>query len=101
MVIAAGGGACALYQLHHPLHGPGSVKYVQKSLELLQEIKESSGIFFPTSWVKSTLRFHIDEPSRRILDNFNRAHQDLDPALKRKLLQGADALIRFTSGEQK
>ena len=91
----------ALYYLHHPLHGPGSVKYVQKSLELLQEIKDSSGIFFPTSWVKSTLRFHIDEPSRRILDNFNRAHQDLDPALKRKLLQGADALIRFTSGEQK
>lgn len=87
----------ALIYLHHPLHGTNSRKFVGPSLELLPEIKNTSGIFFPLKWLNATLGYHNDLETRRIVETYLNANPDLDAGLKLKLLQAADTLMRFTN----
>ena len=86
----------ALGWLHHPLHGAGSGRFLQASLDLLPEIKRTSGIFFPMSWMAAVLRYHVDQPARRTVDRFLAEHPDLEPGLRLQLVQAVDTLMRFT-----
>ena len=86
----------ALSYLHHPLQGAGSERYVRPSLELVSEIKRTSGIFFPLNWLNATLRPHVNQSTRAVVDDFLKNRADLDPGLRLKLLQAADPVFRFT-----
>lgn len=87
----------ALSYLHHPLRGTNSRKFVSPSLEMLSEIKQTSGIFFPLRWLNATLGYHNDPDTRRVVDTYLNANPNMDAGLKLKLLQASDTLIRFTA----
>jgi len=89
--------ADALMYINHPLRGANSKKFVGPSLELLPEIKNTSGIFFPLKWLYVTLVYHNDLDTRRIVEAYLKANPNMDAGLKLKLLQASDTLMRFTA----
>lgn len=84
----------ALYYLHHPLRQATSVKYLNKSLQLLEEIQTTGDIFFPQSWLQSTLSYYQSAEAAGIVKAFLNNHPHYNPKLKAKLLQTADNLFR-------
>lgn len=84
----------ALYYLHHPLRQQTSIKYLQKSLDLLEEIQATGDIFFPQNWLQSILNYYQDKQAAEIVTGFLTAHPGYNPKLKAKLLQAADNLFR-------
>lgn len=86
--------AAALYYLHHPLRQSTSVKYLQKSLELLEEIQTTGDIFFPQNWLQATLGYYQSPEAAAIVTGFLKNHPNYNPKLKAKLLQSADNLFR-------
>ncbi|MNY18645.1 hypothetical protein D3C86_1520410 [compost metagenome] len=84
----------ALYYLHHPLRQSGSIKYLGKSLELLEEIQATGDIFFPQNWLQSIFNYYQDEKAAGIVSAFLQERPDYNPKLKAKVLQAADNLFR-------
>lgn len=80
----------ALYYLHHPLRTESSVRYIPKSLELLEEIRETGDIFFPRDWIKATLRYHRSEEAIEAVMSFLESRPDYPVKLRRIVLQAAD-----------
>ena len=86
----------ALYYLHHPLRQSTSVKYLEQSLELLEEIQVTGDIFFPQNWLQSILGYYQSAEADRIVHNFLKDNSNYNPKLKAKILQAADNLFRAT-----
>jgi aminopeptidase N len=84
----------ALYYLHHPLRQQQSERYLQKSLDMLEEIQESGDIFFPQSWLQSTFSSYQSPHAAQTITRFLEAHPDYNPKLKAKILQAADPVFR-------
>jgi aminopeptidase N len=84
----------ALYYLHHPLRQEQSVKYLERSLLLLEEIQETGDIFFPQSWLQATLGYYQSAEALQIVQGFLAAHPNYNPRLKAKILQAADPIFR-------
>lgn len=84
----------ALSYLHHPLRTRTSVKYLKESLELLEEIQLTGDIFFPTSWLNSTLSSYQTPEAAAIIRSFLEANPTYNPKLKGKILQAADGVFR-------
>ncbi len=84
----------ALGYLHHPLRTGTSVKYLKESLELLEEIQLTGDIFFPTSWLNSTLSSYQTPEAAAIIRSFLEANPNYNPKLKGKILQAADGVFR-------
>jgi aminopeptidase N len=84
----------ALGYLHHPLRSARAERYLQPSLELLEEIQKTGDIFFPLSWLTATLDGHNTPSAARIVDDFLVAHPDYPARLRGKILQAADELER-------
>lgn len=84
----------ALGYLHHPLVAGRSEKYILPSLGMLEEIKATGDIFFPGSWVASTLDGHHSPEARATVEKFLDDHPDYPADLKLKMLQAADHLFR-------
>jgi aminopeptidase N len=84
----------ALYYLHHPLRQTTSIKYLKKSLDLLEEIQTTGDIFFPQSWLQATLGYYQSAEAAEIVNEFLKSHPDYNPKLKAKILQTADHLFR-------
>jgi aminopeptidase N len=84
----------ALYYLHHPLRQEQSVKYLKKSLEMLEEIQETGDIFFPQSWLQASFSSYQSREAMNIVSDFLLAHPDYNPKLKAKILQAVDPLYR-------
>ncbi|HPV26270.1 MAG TPA: M1 family aminopeptidase [Bacteroidales bacterium] len=84
----------ALGYLHHPMIAERSEKYIQKSLEMLEEIKATGDIFFPGNWVSATLAGHSSPEARATVEKFLDDHPDYPADLKLKILQAADRLMR-------
>lgn len=84
----------ALYYLHHPLRQATSIKYLKKSLDLLEEIQTTGDIFFPQSWLQATLGYYQSAQAAEIVTDFLKDHPDYNPKLKAKILQTADNLFR-------
>jgi len=80
----------ALYYLHHPLRQSASVKYLTKSLELLEEIQTTGDIFFPQNWLQSIFSYYSSPEAARIVRDFLQTRPDYNPKLKAKILQAAD-----------
>jgi len=85
----------ALGYLHHPLNAKNSVKYIRKSLDMLEEIKYTGDIFFPGSWVSTTLSGHNSVEALEIVNTFLSDNPDYPEDLRLKILQAADHLYRF------
>jgi aminopeptidase N len=71
-----------------------SEHYILPSLELLEEIKRTGDIFFPGSWISTTLAGHHSDSVRQIVESFMEERPDYPPDLKLKILQAADHLFR-------
>lgn len=84
----------ALYYLHHPLRQATSVKYLRKSLDMLEEIQTTGDIFFPQSWLQATLGYYQSAEAAGIVQEFLNDHPDYNPKLKAKILQTSDNLFR-------
>ncbi|TDB66090.1 aminopeptidase [Arundinibacter roseus] len=86
--------SAALGYLHHPLRAERSVKYLPKSLELLEEIQKTGDIFFPQAWLNSTLGSYQTTEAVQVVRTFLAERSAYNPRLKGKLLQSADGLFR-------
>ena len=80
--------------LHHPLRARESERYIQASLELIEEVQRTGDIFFPLGWLSATLGGHSTASAATTVEAFLRDHQDLPPRLRGKLQQAADPLFR-------
>ncbi len=88
----------ALGYLHHPLRAASSRSYILPSLELLEEVRATGDIFFPTRWLSATLSGHASPEAAAMVRAFIEAHEaTLPPRLMDKLLQEADPLFRAVS----
>ncbi|WP_461095041.1 M1 family metallopeptidase [Spirosoma gilvum] len=84
----------ALGYLHHPLRTETSSKYLLKSLELLEEIQRTGDIFFPESWLRSTLSSYQTPETVQLVRKFLADRPNYNPRLRAKLLQAADGPFR-------
>ena len=84
----------ALGYLHHPMVAQRSEHYILPSLEMLEEIKATGDIFFPGSWISSTLAGHRSAEALLTVEDFLDSHPDYPQDLKLKILQAADHLFR-------
>jgi aminopeptidase N len=84
----------ALNYLHHPLRQSTSVKYLAKSLDMLETIQVTGDIFFPQSWLASTFGSYQSPEAARIVSEFLTRHPNYNEKLKAKILQATDNLNR-------
>jgi len=85
----------ALQYLHHPLRALSAEKYIVPSLELVEEIQKTGGIFFPKRWAQTILSGHSSVPAAQAVHQFlNSLPMDYSVKLKNKILQSADILER-------
>ena len=84
----------ALGYLHHPLRTETSEKYLPKSLELLEEIQRTGDIFFPESWLRTTLSSYQTPSVTRLVRTFLAERPTYNIRLRAKLLQAADGTFR-------
>lgn len=84
----------ALSYLHHPLRQYTSVNYLQRSLDLLQEIQVTGDIFFPQSWLGSIFGSYQSATANKIVNDFIAQHPNYPAKLKAKIQQATDNLYR-------
>ena len=82
----------ALGYLHHPVRAERAERYVQPSLELLEEIRRTGDIFFPRRWLDATLSGHRSRAVAETVHGFLAARPAYPPRLRRIVLQVADEL---------
>jgi aminopeptidase N len=87
----------AVAYLHHPLRANESEKYIQPSLELLEEIQRTGDIFFPARFINATLSGYQSISARSIVNQFFDDYPNYSPPLKLKILQAADNLFRASA----
>ena len=83
-----------LKYLHHPLRRAQSVKYLKESLEIIEEIKNTGDIFFPSRWLGASFASHNSEEAKTLVDSFLATHPSLPKDLENKILQATDMLER-------
>jgi len=84
----------ALAYLNHPLRQSTSVKYLPKSLELVEEIQRTGDVFFPQSWLAAIFSSYQTKDAYRVVSDFLKQHPNYNPKLKDKILQATDNLYR-------
>jgi aminopeptidase N len=84
----------ALNYLNHPLRASSSIKYLPKSLKMLEEIQQTGDIFFPLNWLEASLWGHCSPEAAKIVDDFLNDPEFTNVNLKLKTLQAADLLFR-------
>ncbi|HEY4335618.1 MAG TPA: M1 family aminopeptidase, partial [Puia sp.] len=84
----------ALGYLHHPLRAAASEKYLPATLDWLEDIQRTGDVFFPQSWLQTSLGYYQTASAAAVVRQFLTAHPDYNPKLKAKILQAADNLFR-------
>ncbi|HXO74615.1 MAG TPA: M1 family aminopeptidase, partial [Puia sp.] len=84
----------ALGYLHHPLRAASAEKYLEPSLEWLEDIQRTGDVFFPQSWLQASFGWCRTASETKIVRNFLAKHPDYNPKLKAKILQATDNLFR-------
>jgi aminopeptidase N len=87
----------ALGYLHHPLRQNTAVKYLAKSLDMLETIQVTGDIFFPQSWLSATFGSYQSAEAAHIVTEFLAAHPNYNEKLKAKILQSTDNLMRASN----
>jgi len=83
-----------LSYLHHPLRAVTAKKYLQPSLDWLEDIQRTGDVFFPQSWLQASFGWCRTPAEAQIVRDFLTTHPDYNPKLKAKLLQATDLLFR-------
>ncbi len=83
--------------LNHPLRAESSLKYVQESLELLEEMQQTGDIFFPKGWLDASIGEYQSKEVADVVRAYLKTHPGLRNDLKNKLLQSSDMLFRAES----
>lgn len=83
-----------LSYLNHPLRQSTSIKYLPKSLELVEEIQRTGDVFFPQSWLSAVFGSYQTKEAYQIVHDFLLQHPGYNPKLKDKILQATDNLYR-------
>jgi aminopeptidase N len=83
-----------LRYLNHPIHRSHAERYIQPSLEMLQEIQRTGDIFFPLDWTNAVVGGHNSTAAAQTVTAFLAAHPDYPPRLRQVIEQNADQLIR-------
>lgn len=83
-----------LYYLNHPLRAKYSVKYLQKSLEMLEEIQQTGDIFFPKNWLAYSVGRYNSAEAAQIVSKFLNENPNYNQNLRSKILQLSDLLFR-------
>ncbi len=86
-----------LRYLHHPLRSGRAIRYIQPSLDMLEEIQRTGDVFFPGRWMDATLGGHSEPAAAVVVHRFLDRHPDYPPKLREKILQAADGLFRAAS----
>jgi aminopeptidase N len=84
----------ALGYLNNPLRQSTSVKYLPKSLEMVEEIQRTGDVFFPQSWLGAIFGNYQSKEAYQIVKDFLQHHPNYNPKLKDKILQATDNLYR-------
>lgn len=84
----------ALGYLNNPLRQNTSIKYLPKSLEMVEEIQRTGDVFFPQSWLASIFGSYQSKEAWQIVKDFLDHHPNYNPKLKDKILQATDNLYR-------
>lgn len=84
----------ALSYLHHPLRTASSEIYLPATLNWLEDIQRTGDVFFPQSWLQTSLSWYQTATAAAGVRHFLQAHPDYNPKLKAKILQAADNLFR-------
>ncbi|WP_434037462.1 M1 family metallopeptidase [Formosa sp. 4Alg 33] len=85
----------ASHFIHHPLHQKDAIHYVSVSLEILEDIKNTSDLFFPKKWLDATIGKYQTKEAQDILETYLKANPNLNPQLQAKILQATDNLSRY------
>ncbi|HEX5474330.1 MAG TPA: M1 family aminopeptidase [Vicinamibacterales bacterium] len=86
-----------LRYLHHPLRAASSERYIEPSLEMLQEIQRTGDIFFPKRWMDATLDGSRSQTAAATVRDFLAKLPNTYPdRLRRVILSSADTLFRVT-----
>jgi aminopeptidase N len=83
--------------LHHPLRADESQRYIQASLELVQEIQRTGDIFFPKRWLDATLNSHNSAAAAATVREFLESQTAYPARLREIILQSADPLFRASA----
>jgi aminopeptidase N len=86
--------AAAVRYLHDPTRLEHAIRYIQPSLELLEEIQVTGDIFFPSAWLDASLASHSSSEAAAIVQQFLQKRPEYNPQLRMKILQAADPLFR-------
>ena len=84
----------ALSYLHHPLRTGSSEIYLPATLNWLEDIQRTGDVFFPQSWLQTSLSWYQTPTAAAGVRHFLQQHPDYNPKLKAKILQAADNLFR-------
>ncbi|MCC3859852.1 M1 family metallopeptidase [Pseudemcibacter aquimaris] len=84
----------ALEYLHHPLRAKNSEKYLQRSLEILQEIQITGDIFFPGRWLAANFKYYQSDSAVNTVRGFLNQRPAYNKQLRLKILQETDPLFR-------
>ena len=91
----------ALHFINHPLRQKEGTKHLKTSLDLLEDIQVTGDIFFPKAWLNATIGSYTSKEAYDIREDYLKEHPDLNPVLKKKLLQATDNLDRFQEIQKK
>jgi len=89
----------ALSLIHHPLRSFHTLELIQPTLAMLPEIQRTGDIFFPIAWLNETLWGHRGPRAARLVSDFLHQDGNLSSALRQKVLQAADYLLRANRPE--
>ena len=64
-----------------------TAKYITPALNILPELQQKGGIFFPSGWLSALLGWHKSQESRQQVQNFLRQHPDFPENLRRKIYE--------------
>nr|WP_197486715.1 M1 family aminopeptidase [Mucilaginibacter sp. L294] len=84
----------ALVYLNHPLRQSAAIKYLPKSLALVEEIQRTGDVFFPQSWLAAVFSNYQSKAAYKTVSDFLSSHPNYNPKLKDKILQATDNLYR-------
>ena len=83
----------ALQLLNADVREPQSNTYIPTSLNSLENIQQTSDIFFPGNWMKVLLGAHKSNEARQQVEQFVKQHPDYTPNLRNKILEAAWPLM--------
>lgn len=90
----------ACYYIHHPLRQETTIKSLDLSLKLIEEIQQTGDIFFPKAWLDNTIGMYSSGEAYTILREFLDANPNLNLQLRLKILQATDDLYRIQEKRQ-